>query len=409
MFKPALSSRLVWSTLLTLQLSAALASTEPLKGELQLNGSSSGPYENSFLYPDRTSISNRSASLRLIEGFSEGPWSGTVHYLASLRHGDSVSVSNPYSQQETLPWFDLDNTLSSTTNEKSEHRLDRVLLSYSGDNTIFRLGRQSLTWGNGRVFRPADLFNPFAPNSADTRYKPGVDMLYAQHLLAQGDDIELVVIPRRSTESNAIDSDLSSVAVQWHGYGDIMETTTMLARDYLDTTLALGLVGPIGEAIWRIDLVTTISEHDTTYTSLVANIEHAWRWGESVVTGFAEYFHSGLGLKDYSLIFDPSEPLLSKMGRGQLFTLGQDYISAGLNTSLTPLLSIGSLGLFNLADSSGLASLSAEYSIHENGSFSLGIDIPFGSDNTEYGGLEILPNQFFGPAPTLRGSLIWHF
>lgn len=409
MVKSVLSSGLMWGTLLVLQMGVASASPLPLQGELQIGSNISGPYENSFLYSNSTSTSNHSASLRLKEHFSDGPWSGSIHYLASVRQGDSLSVATPFSQQQALPWFDLTQILNTTLNQKSEHKLDRLLLSYSGESTIFRLGRQSLTWGNGRIFRPADLFNPFPPDGADSGYKPGVDMFYMQHLMEQGDDIELVVIPRRSDATSKLDSDFSSAAIRWHSYGDFLETTTMLARDYHDTTLGLGLAGPLGEALWRIDLVSTVSELDTTYTSLVANIEHAWKWGELLVTGFAEYFHNGFGLKDYSQIFNSSQPLLSKIGRGQLFTLGQDYISAGLNTSLTPLLSVGSFGILNLGDASGLASLSAEYSIHENSTFSLGIDIPFGSDNTEYGGLEVLPERFFGPAPTLRGSLIWHF
>jgi len=37
-----------------------------------------------------------------------------------------------------------------------------------------------LSWGNGLVFSPMDIVNPFDPTAVDTEYKAGDDMLYGQ-------------------------------------------------------------------------------------------------------------------------------------------------------------------------------------------------------------------------------------
>src|SRR5690606_22817266 len=77
------------------------------------------------------------------------------------------------------------------------HRLDRLYLGYRAGALALRLGRQALSWGGGLVFHPLDFINPFAPLAIDKDYKTGDDMLYAQWVLAQGGDVQAVLLPRR--------------------------------------------------------------------------------------------------------------------------------------------------------------------------------------------------------------------
>ncbi len=47
------------------------------------------------------------------------------------------------------------------------------------------------------VYNTLDLFNPFAPDTIDTDYKHGEDMLYLQRLFDNGSDLQALLIPRR--------------------------------------------------------------------------------------------------------------------------------------------------------------------------------------------------------------------
>ena len=77
------------------------------------------------------------------------------------------------------------------------HRLDRLSLGYTSESLVMRLGRQAVTWGNGLVFYPMDIFNPFNPVAIDKDYKTGDDMLYGQWTTYQGNDWQMILLPRR--------------------------------------------------------------------------------------------------------------------------------------------------------------------------------------------------------------------
>jgi hypothetical protein len=60
-----------------------------------------------------------------------------------------------------------------------------------------RIGRQAITWGNGLIFNPMDLFNPFPPADIQRDYKVGDDMALAQVALPYSADLQLLYVVRR--------------------------------------------------------------------------------------------------------------------------------------------------------------------------------------------------------------------
>ena len=53
--------------------------------------------------------------------------------------------------------------LSNKNKNASLVRLDRISIGYTGEKTVLRFGRQAISWGNGLLFTPMDIFNPFDP------------------------------------------------------------------------------------------------------------------------------------------------------------------------------------------------------------------------------------------------------
>ena len=60
------------------------------------------------------------------------------------------------------------------------------------------VGREAVTWGNGLVFQPMDLFNPFAPTTVDRDYKVGDDLILVDKLFSNGMDAQLLAVGRRT-------------------------------------------------------------------------------------------------------------------------------------------------------------------------------------------------------------------
>ena len=63
--------------------------------------------------------------------------------------------------------MDLTREISSHTEYLVYHRIDRLVFSAYADRGSVRIGRQALTWGNGFLFNPMDLFNPFSPTDVE--------------------------------------------------------------------------------------------------------------------------------------------------------------------------------------------------------------------------------------------------
>jgi len=356
---------------------------------------------------------------RLNKQYHIDAWSFAADYQLSGSRGSAVKLTNQIKslfpgfaiEPENSQWLDLDDEITASDNTRLKHRLDRLSVSYSADQLVIRLGRQAISWGNGLVFRPMDLFNPFAPDATDTSYKPGTDMLYGQWLFANGSDISTLIIPRRNPVSNRLDSAQSSYAIKWHDFGQTIQTDIMLASDYRDTIFGISLNGPIAEAVWRIDIVPVFPDQGGSRTSLTTNIEHAFDWGGKNLSAYIEYYRNGFGStdSDTTLTGLPTE-LIERIARGQIFNSGRDYLSGGMRIEWTPLLQLNPLLIFNLNDNSALLFAQGSYSLRQNMGFVFGINISIGSKGSEYGGIETsIGSTIYSEVPDQAYARLEHY
>ena len=154
-----------------------------------------------------------------------------IEYTRNLPPGSKLFVRRLPSDRTRL--FDLTKIIGDQGKQAAFHRLDRLSVGYTGPRAVLRFGRQAVTWGNGMVYTPMDIFNPFDPTAVDTEYKTGDDMLYGQYLRDNGDDWQSVLVFRRDLISGDLDSDVSSLALKYHGFGgdteyDLAELTSSL-------------------------------------------------------------------------------------------------------------------------------------------------------------------------------------
>ncbi len=60
-------------------------------------------------------------------------------------------------------FMDLTHTIKEEDRYILVQRLDRLNFTFNSNLGSVRIGRQAITWGNGLIFNPMDLFNPFPP------------------------------------------------------------------------------------------------------------------------------------------------------------------------------------------------------------------------------------------------------
>jgi hypothetical protein len=355
----------------------------------------------------------RAASLdvRVSASARKGQFGFDADYLLEASSGRATELEREL--EDLLPsffvdraarnWLPLDDTITRTRRTLATQSLDRFAFTYTSERWVFKLGRQAYSWGNGIVFRPFDLFDPFAPDAVDTSYKPGIDAVYSQRLFTGGSDVAVLAVPRRDPISGSLDSGQSSLAFKWHGFAKSIELNVLAARDYRDAVLGFGASGALGQAVWRLSLVPVRLDAGGVKTSLVANVEHAWQWRARNVSGFVELFRNGFGRRDrdYTLV-DLDTDLVARLARGQVFDTGRDYSALGLRVQWTPLLEVDPVLILNLNDHSTLLSVQGSYSVAQNVALDFGLRSAAGARGSEFGGLRPTAGSVILDAPPLR-------
>lgn len=341
------------------------------------------------------------------------------YQLISLQ-GDSVTLFDGLPGRVLLPnpqisddyrYFDLTHVLSEQDEGVLLHRLDRLSIGFSRNRFVGRVGRQALSWGNGLIYTPMDILNPFDPAAVDKEYKTGDDMVYGQFLLDNGDDWQGVWVARRD-QSGSLSQEVTSLAAKYHGFVSEIEYDVLLAEHYDDLVFALGGVLNAGGAIVRGDF--TLTETPTqTVPSLVANASYSWIAGGHNVSGILEYFYNGFGQRDgeYSPEALATNPdLLKRYARGELFTLGRQYLAASALVEMTPLWVLTPNIFFNMSDHSAFVQLLSSYDFKQNWQFLAALGVPLGPSGTEFGGIDTgIDGKTLATGPSLFMQMAWYF
>jgi hypothetical protein len=348
-------------------------------------------------------------------------WDFDAHYQFIGIHADTLQLA------ESLPgsalpvnsvisddrrWWNLTYSFGDENKTAFIHRLDRLSAGYTTDHTVWRFGRQAISWGNGMVFTPMDVFNPFDPAAVDKEYKTGDDMLYGQYLFNSGNDLQGVAVVRRDPRSGNVESNQSSFALKYHGFLGMNEFDLLAAQHFGDQILGVGGVANFGGAVWRGDLTWTKTEIERVF-SAVTSLSYSWNWGGKNISGVLEYYYNGFGQQDsaYSasdLLHNPD--LLSRLERGELFTLARHYLAASASVELTPLLMLIPNVFVNLEDPSALAQVVVQHDWKQNLLLLGALNIPIGPDGSEYGGVGApVDGLYFSTGPSIFAQLAWYF
>jgi hypothetical protein len=307
--------------------------------------------------------------------------------------------------------MDLTHVISEGSDSVVEHRLDRLYVDITGTSAVARIGRQAVSWGNGLIYTPMDFFNPFDPSAVDKEYKTGDDMLYGQFLRQSGDDLQAVWVFRRDINGE-VTSDVDSIAAKYHGFASDREYDILLAQHFEDYVYGVGGIANVGGAIWRGDITLTDTQTDNVF-SVVTSLSYSWvGWGKNI-SGILEYFYNGFGIADgdYSPAALANNPdLVERLIRGELFTLGRNYVAASAMMEITPLWLLTPNVFINASDGSMLAQLVSSYDFKQDWRILAALGVPVGSSGTEYGGIDSgVPGKTFSTGISLFAQLAWYF
>jgi len=412
-----------WLTALLLWPGLLLAAEFDAGGHLKYFFSYSDFPEQSVFAGKDNPYREQLGNLRLKLDSRAANWSGEIHYvmdalysrdLASCQlRGTLITDGCDLAGSDARQLFDLSTSRTIGDDALLLQYLDRLWLGYASDHLVARFGRQAISWGNGMVYNTLDLFNPFAPDTVDTDYKRGEDMLYLQWLFDDGDDLQTLLIPRRDVISGKVDSQDSALAAKMHWLQDAYELELLVARNYGDNLVGAGYTTELAENVVNANISLTDTADGTVFSTVI-NYNFSSVIRNRNLSGFIEFFYNGFGLSggDHSLqdvIND--EALYSRLLRGELFTTGRYYLAGSVSIEMTPLLQLNPTLFINLGDGSGMLQFIGSYSLAEDLDLLAGFNLPAGPDGSEYGGLYTAAagGQLLTPANTLFARLAWYF
>jgi hypothetical protein len=324
--------------------------------------------------------------------------------------GSTLFFGAPLKDDRRL--MDLTHTIKEKDSYILVQRLDRLNFTLKHNQGFFRIGRQAITWGNGLIFNPMDLFNPFPPADVQRDYKVGDDMVLAQIELPAAVDFQLLYVVRRDPDTNNVEADRNSLASLLHFALGTSEFDIMATRHYNDYVIGLGSSGIWGGTAWRLDTTATFlddgrGQNTRNYLSGVANIDYSWIWWGKNFYGLLEYYYNGLGEGDYpGALSNPD--ITNRLARGELFVLGKHYLSAEIQMELHPLFKIFLTGINNIEDPSGILQPRAVWNIAQNLDVKVGANIFYGDNGnpgSEFGGFIIPGTNIHSRSP--HNAYLW--
>lgn len=368
---------------------------------------------------------DNTVSARVNLGVDFKQWSAQASYQLVGIYGDTIQYTREFTdsalwqspvQNDDNRLLDLTEVIDDGQEHALLHRLDRLTIGYNGDQNVIKLGRQAVSWGNGLIYTPMDFFNPFDPTAIDTEYKSGEDMLYAQHLLNNGNDLQMVWVARRD-EQQQTTRDVNSLALKYHGFWGSSEFDLIVAEHYQDTIIGLGGSASVGSSVVRADWVITDTDKER-FNNFVANISYSWNKWNKNMTGSLEYFHNDFGIRGNELSLaelSSNQDLLSRITRGELFTLGRDYVAGSVMVEMAPLWLLTQNVFYNLSDNSALAQLVSQYDLTQNMQLVVALSFPLGATNTEFGGFSVseadssINEKYSSSSWSVYGQVAWYF
>jgi hypothetical protein len=362
------------------------------------------------------------SDLRLNFSADSGPWSFDADWQLLVAFGDRTELAGSRSgvivQGVGVPLSDdrrsmnLTDTIADGGKFRALHRFDRLSIGYASDNVVIRIGRQAITWGNGLIFSPMDIVNPFDPTAIDTEYKAGDDMIYGQFSLANGDDIQFAHVFRRSKVPGESDSAAATTAAKYHGILGDAEVDILVSRNRDEMTLGVGGNKNLGGALWRGDILVTDTLSGNR-VQLVTNLSYSWTWGGRNLSGVVEYYFSGFGQRtsQYNLESIAGNTGLSRrLERGEVFTVGRNYLATGVMFEMSQLWTLTPNLFANLDDGSTLLQFTTRYSLSDDAEILAALNVPLGAPGTEFGGLDAGQNGlYFSVDLSLFVQLAWYF
>jgi len=314
---------------------------------------------------------------------------------------------------------DIDDLLYPTKPDKNTNfgiyqNIDRLFLSVQTDFADISIGRQPISWGSARFINPTDILSPFTYNELDKEEKRGIDAIRIRMPIGDMGELDFGCVINE-------DMKIKTNAVFIRGKTQLFDSdiSVSLIKFYQNMMIGADISGSIGGAGFWIEGAYVLSsvfgnsfinEKEVKlkdYFRLSAGFEYNF---SDKLYAFTEYHFNSLGENtpaNYLSITHTQE-----FKEGAMYLAGKHYLNIGITYTVSPLIPLNGIIIYNLKDNSFILSPSMDYNIAQNiyvavgGYFAIGKRasvLPNLLQNAQKSPL-IIPSSEFGFSPTILYS-----
>lgn len=327
----------------------------------------------SGIFDLRLSFRHRTPNLKIVV---ESQLTNTIR-----SHGDPVGA-NLGTGVPALRWLPLQYSSDEPT-LGFRVGLDWIYLAYSFKDITITVGRQPITLGRGKIWHPIDLVSSFSLTEVDTEYKPGSDAIRFDWAVAERSNLLLVAAVGELDDDHDAEVELRGSAFlcrfqQGLGDGEFALSLGYIRRDWvvaLDGVYDLKHFDLAAEVTLTIPRDKSLTPNSDAPAVVEALLSATFK-PHSRFTLITEVYYNGFGSFDreeYFALFSSE-----RFSIGEMSSIGKLYAGVVGSWEAHALLTVNTMVLANLADPSGLLSISLNYSVSGNVDAILGGYIPIG-------------------------------
>jgi len=245
--------------------------------------------------------------------------------------------------------------------------VSRLALWLGREQARIVVGKQSLYWGVGRVFRPLDIFNRV--NYFEPGYeRPGRNALLGYFALGSLSSIRGIVIPRGDIKKTLTGMRVGTNIIK-HDIG----ITAMHQSSERQTIIGGEITGELLLGYWGEASFTW--EDSLNYSKISIGLDYTF---PLMIYTMFEYFFDGSG-QDEPMAYD-----YTKITSGERQTLAQQYLYASIGLLYNPFLRPSISAIINLDDQGLIIIPNLSYAVLENTELTFGMNYAVGSEESEF-------------------------
>lgn len=282
---------------------------------------------------------------------------------------------------------------------RHDHEVDRAWIAWKGGRTLVTAGRQAIGLGRGSLFSPVDVFAPFSTLEVDREWRPGVDAVRAEEMLADTLSAEMIGVAADHWPDSAL---LGRV----RGYAGKIDGELIGGKLGDDELYALTASGVAGEAEVHAELAlfhTPEAQPDTgmfgdrrLVAKALAGGSYTFDVGQGL-TVLGEYLYSEFGSESSRELQERfADPVWrDRASRGEAAEAGRHALGLRLTYPIGLDWTASLLGLCSATDGSGLLSPSVAWNASRTVTATLCGVVPWGEVSDQG-----LPRSHYGATPT---------